>query len=107
GNGQDQASGGDGPPADAPAELARTIIGKALPENLTFDKAGDLVNRGGGNTDATWLFLPDGRAGLLDGDGREHQSASIILSEQGGGRRRQLTMRALTAQASLTPLQQQ
>jgi type II secretion system protein H len=108
GNWQDQSNGVNAPPTGDPDEIAGVVTEKNLPENLTFESAGDLVNLGGGNADATWLFLPDGRARLLDSDGREHQSASIILSEQGsGGRRRQLTMRALTAQASLTPLTQQ
>ena len=107
GNWPDQSNGVNAPPTGDPDEIAGLITEKSLPENLTFEAAGDQVNLGGGNTDATWLFLPDGRARLLDSDGREHQSASIILSEQGGGRRRQLTMRALTAQASLTPLTQQ
>jgi len=103
----DQSNGVNAPPTGDPDETAGTLIEKTLPENLIFEPAGDLVNIGGGSSEPTWLFLPDGRAKLLDGDGREHQMASIILSEQGGGRRRQLTMRALTAQASLTPIQQQ
>ncbi len=107
GNWQDQSNGVNAPPTGDLDEVAGTTIEKNLPDNLMFESAGDLVNLGGGNMEATWLFLPDGRARLLDGDGREHQLASIIISEQGGGRRRQLTMRALTAQASLTPLQQQ
>ncbi len=107
GNWTDQSNGVNAPPTGDPDEIAGTVTEKALPENLTFEAASDLVNLGGGNADATWLFLPDGRARLLDSDGREHQSASIILSEQGGGRRRQLTMRALTAQASLAPIPQQ
>ncbi|MFT3879745.1 MAG: prepilin-type N-terminal cleavage/methylation domain-containing protein [Gemmatales bacterium] len=102
----DQSSGVNAPPSGDPDEVAGTVIEKTLPENLIFEPAGDLVNLGG-NPEATWLFLPDGRAKLLDADGREHQLASILLSEQGGGRKRQLTMRALTAQASLTPLGQQ
>lgn len=103
----DQTSGVNAPPSGDPDETAGIVMEKTLPENLTFQSADDLVNLGGGNLEATWLFLPDGRAKLLDADGREHQLSNIILSEQGGGRRRQLTMRALTAQASLTSLQQQ
>lgn len=104
---QDQSNGVNAPPTGDPDEVGGTIIEKHLPDNLMFEQAGDLVNLGGGNIEASWLFLPDGRAKLLDGDGREHQLASIILSEQDGSRKRQLTMRALTAQASLTPLGQQ
>jgi hypothetical protein len=104
---QDQSSGVNAPPSGDPDELPGTVTEKTLPDNLVFEPSGDLVNLGGGNSEATWLFLPDGRAKLLDGDGREHQQASILLSEQGGGRRRQLTMRALTAQAQLVPLTQQ
>jgi prepilin-type N-terminal cleavage/methylation domain-containing protein len=106
GNWPDQGNGVNAPPTGDPDEAGGTLIEKNLPENLYFEQAGDLVNLGG-NTEATWLFLADGRARLLDNDGREHQTASIILSEQGGGRRRQLTMRALTAQATMTSLQQQ
>lgn len=102
----DQSNGVNAPPSGDPDEVAGHVIEKTLPDNLIFESATDLVNLGA-NQEATWLFLPDGRAKLLDGDGREHQLASIIVSEQDGSRKRQLTMRALTAQASLTPLGQQ
>lgn len=102
----DQGSGVNAPPNGDPDEVAGHLMEKTLPDNLTIEASGDLVNLGG-NPEATWLFLPDGRAKLLDADGREHQLSSIIVSELDGSRKRQLTMRALTAQASLTPLGQQ
>lgn len=102
----EQASGVNAPPTGDPDEDAGVVIEKSLPNNLHFEAANDMVNISGGNPDSTWLFLPDGRAKLLDGTGREHQQASILIVEQ-AGRRRQLTMRALTAQAQQVPLQQQ
>lgn len=101
----EQANGVNAPPTGDPEENPGVIIEKSLPNNLHFEPANDMVNISGGNLDSTWLFLPDGRAKLLDATGREHQQASIIITEH-TGRRRQLTMRALTAQAQQIPLQQ-
>jgi prepilin-type N-terminal cleavage/methylation domain-containing protein len=103
----DQSSGVNAPPTGDEEEQQGTVIEKTLPNNLLFEEAGDAVNLSSNNQESTWLFLPDGRAKLLDFDGREHQQASIILHETSGQRRRQLTMRALTAQAQQTNLQQQ
>ncbi|MFO0813200.1 MAG: prepilin-type N-terminal cleavage/methylation domain-containing protein [Gemmatales bacterium] len=94
------------PPTGDPEEPQGTVIEKQLPDGILFQSAGDLVNLSPENTESTWLFLPDGRARLLDADGREHQQSNVILMEQQGTRRRQLTMRALTAQSQQTPLQQ-
>ncbi len=103
----DQSNGVNAPPTGDAEEQQGMTIQKTLPNNLHFEDAGDLVNLSASNPESTWLFLPDGRAKLLDVDGREHQHASIILFETTGQRRRQLTMRALTAQAQQTSLQQQ
>lgn len=103
----EQSSGVNAPPTGDQEETSGLVLEKTLPDNVQFESASDLVNLSGSNTESTWLFLPDGRARLLDMDGREHQLASIILSEAIGGRRRQLSMRALTAQSQQTPLQQQ
>ena len=100
----DQLSGVNAPPTGDEEEIPGTIIEKMLPENLFFLEAGDAVSLSGNQLDSTWLFLPDGRAKLLDFEGREHQLSSIILMETTSQRRRQLTMRALTAQAQQTPL---
>lgn len=102
----DQSNGINAPPTGDPEEGSGMVLEKNLPEHIQFEPANDLVNLSGSNTESTWLFLADGRARLLDADGREHQQASIILSEQGGGRRRQLTMRALTAQSQQVPITQ-
>jgi prepilin-type N-terminal cleavage/methylation domain-containing protein len=103
---QSASTGVNAPPTGDPDEVAGNVIERPLPNNVVFRSAGDLVNLSAENNESTWLFLPDGRAKLLDTDGREHQSASIILAEQQGTRVRQLTMRALTAQSQLTPIQQ-
>lgn len=103
---QGASTGVNAPPTGDPDEVPGTVIERHLPNNVLFRSAGDQVNLSAENTESTWLFLPDGRAKLLDSDGRERQSSSIILAEQQGTRVRQLTMRALTAQSQLTPIQQ-
>ena len=103
---QSASTGVNAPPSGDPDEVAGNLIERPLPNGILFQSAGDLVNLSPENPESTWLFLPDGRAKLLDGDGREHQQASILLVEQNGNRRRQLTMRALTAQSQLTPIGQ-
>lgn len=103
----DQSNGVNAPPTGDAEEASGWVLEKNLPDNVQFEAASDLVNLSGSNTESTWLFLPDGRARLLDADGKEHQQASIIVSEVNGGRRRQLTMRALTAQSQQGPAPQQ
>lgn len=106
GNWSDQSNGVNAPPSSDPDESSGLITEKTLNEIIHFEPANDLVNLSGDNRESTWLFLPDGRARLLDADGREHQQASIILAEPQGGSRRKVTMRALTAQSQIAPIDQ-
>jgi type II secretion system protein H len=103
----EQSSGVNAPPTGDEEEQQGTVLEKTLPNNLQFEDAGDAVNLSTSNTEATWLFLPDGRAKLLDANGREHQQSIIVMLETISQRRRQLTMRALTAQSQITLSQQQ
>lgn len=101
----DQSQGVNAPPSSDPDEAPGLVTEKTLNPVVHFEAANDQVNLSGDNRESTFLFLPDGRARLLDVDGREHQEASVILADQDGVNRRKLTMRALTAQSSITPLQ--
>jgi prepilin-type N-terminal cleavage/methylation domain-containing protein len=80
------------------------VLEQPLSEGLHFEAVpDDMVGLSGSNMEATWLFMPDGTARLLDQDGREHQQAGILLVTQ-ESKIRQLQMRALTAHSqTVTP----
>jgi prepilin-type N-terminal cleavage/methylation domain-containing protein len=83
------------------SETGGWVLEQPLPEGLQFapDPSDVLVGLGG-NPDATWLFLADGTARLLDQDGHEHQLASILLTSDRGQTKR-LQLRALTAHSQI------
>jgi prepilin-type N-terminal cleavage/methylation domain-containing protein len=96
----EHTTGVNAPPSGSDEESGAWVYEQNLPEGLRFEPSGDAVDIVGGG-ESTWLFLPDGRARLLDPDGHEHEHSSIIVVETEGIRRRQLMMRALTGQARL------
>jgi prepilin-type N-terminal cleavage/methylation domain-containing protein len=100
----DQAQGVNAPTFGDEEDAGAWTLEKPLKEGIRFEVTpGDTVGLGG-NADATWLFMPDGTAKLLDQDGHEHQQASIMIVSD-DGRRRQLQVRALTAQSMLVKQQ--
>lgn len=102
----EQSSGVNAPTYGEEGEAGAWVLDRNLPEDIRFEYvAGDLVNLDGNNAESTWLFLPDGTAKLLDNDGREHQYANVLLVND-AGRRRQLQMRALTAQSQIVTIQE-
>jgi prepilin-type N-terminal cleavage/methylation domain-containing protein len=83
------------------SESGGWTLEQPLSEGLHFDAASDdLVGLHGSNPDATWLFLADGTARLLDQDGHEHQQASIVLMSD-TGQVKHLQMRALTGHSQI------
>jgi hypothetical protein len=102
----DHTTGVNAPPSGGDEETAGWHHEQNLPEGIQFESAGDVVDVVTGGESA-WLFLPDGRARLLDADGLEHENASLLLTEGPGRRRRQLMMRALTGHARLVSQGQQ
>jgi prepilin-type N-terminal cleavage/methylation domain-containing protein len=98
------ASGVNAAPSGSDEEPGGWVYEQRLPEGIVFEPSGDAVNLGASN-EPTWLFLPDGRAKLLDGDGIEHEHATLLLADPASGRRRQLMMRALTGHSKIVPWQ--
>lgn len=98
----EHTSGVNAPPSGDPDEPGGWVYEQNLPEGIQFEPSGDPADLAGSG-DATWLFLPDGRARLLDGDGMEHEQAVLVVGEGQGGRRRHLLMRALTAHSRIVP----
>ncbi len=100
------ASGINAAPAGSDEETGAWVYEQRLPEGIQFAAAGDAVNLGG-TTESTWLFLPDGRARLLDADGNEHEQANLVLVDATSGRQRILQMRALTGHSRVVPATEQ
>lgn len=100
------ASGINAAPAGSDEEPGGWIYEQRLPEGIQFAPANDAVNLGA-TTESTWLFLPDGRARLLDTDGIEHEQAALILVDTTSGRQRILQMRALTGHSRIIPAAEQ
>jgi prepilin-type N-terminal cleavage/methylation domain-containing protein len=99
-NWPDQAQSVNAPTYGDQFENGGWVLEQPLPDGLQFQPApGDVVGLGS-NPDATWLFLADGTARLLDQDGHEHQLASILLTSDRGQVKR-LQMRALTAHSQI------
>ena len=99
-------SGVNAAPSGSDEEPQGSIIEGHLPEGIVFEASGDSVNLGA-TLEPTWLFLPDGRAKLLDADGIEHEQAILLVSDPASGRRRQVMMRALTGHSRIVPQQGQ
>ena len=98
------ASGVNAAPSGSDDEPGGWVYEQHLPEGILFEPSGDAVNLAASN-DPTWLFLPDGRARLLDTDGAEHEQGLLFVSDPTSGRRRQLLMRALTGHSKIVPQQ--